>query len=168
MILIAFGANQNSPVGAPGATFAAACRELAARGVITRAVSRLFTSPAWPNPADPPFTNAVARVETALAPAELMAALHVVEAIFGRERRVSNAPRPLDLDLIDYDGRVESPTGGPVLPHPRAAERAFVLAPLLDVAPDWRDPVSGRSGCDLLKTAEALGNRAFPAHINPL
>ena len=50
--------------------------------------------------------------------------------------------------------------------HPRAVERAFVLAPLLDVAPDWRDPVSGRLGRELLKTAEALGNRAFPAHIN--
>lgn len=95
-----------------------------------------------------------------------MAALHAVEAEFGRERRVPNAPRPLDLDLIDYEGRVESPLAGPILPHPRAAERAFVLAPLLDVAPDWRDPVSGRLGRELLKTAEALGNRAFPAQIN--
>ena len=166
MILIALGANQNSSAGSPAATFAAALESLAARGVAALAVSRLFTSPAWPDPSEPPFTNAVAAVETALSPAELMAALHAVEAEFGRERRVPNAPRPLDLDLIDYEGRVESPLSGPILPHPRAVERAFVLAPLLDVAPDWRDPVSGRLGRELLKTAEALGNQAFPAHIN--
>lgn len=167
MILIAFGANQTSIAGAPADTFQAAIGELGARGVAVVRLSRLFTSPAWPDPSDPPFTNAVAAVETVMSPAGLMAALHTVEAHFGRDRRVPNAPRPLDLDLIDYQGRVESPPNGPVLPHPRAAERAFVLAPLLDVAPGWQDPVTGQSGRDLLKSAEALGNRAFPAHINP-
>ncbi|MFT3808688.1 MAG: 2-amino-4-hydroxy-6-hydroxymethyldihydropteridine diphosphokinase [Micropepsaceae bacterium] len=166
MILIALGANEASRRGPPPETFRAALETLEGMGVKTLQLSRLFTSPAWPDPKDPPFTNAVARVETALPPVELMAALHAVEAGFGRERRVPNAPRPLDLDLIDYAGRVESPPGGPVLPHPRAAERAFVLAPLLDVAPEWVDPVSGRTGQELLKTAEALGNRAFPAQIN--
>jgi len=101
-----------------------------------------------------------------LTPPELMAALHAVEAEFGRKRRGPNAPRTLDLDLIDYRGHAESPPGSPVLPHPRATARAFVLAPLLDVAPDWRDPVTGASGRDLLKIAEALGNQAFPAEIN--
>jgi len=126
----------------------------------------MYTSPAWPDPADPPFTNAVAAVDTWLAPAELMMTLHAVESEFGRKRGIPNIPRTLDLDLIDYDGRVESAIGGPVLPHPRATERAFVLAPLLDVAPDWRDPVTGTSGRDRLKALQALGNQAFPAQIN--
>lgn len=165
MILIALGANQNSRVGPPEVTFRAALSSLAGRGVNLAALSRVFSSPAWPDPLDPPFTNAVAVVETALTPGELMAVLHAVEAELGRERRVPNAPRTLDLDLIDYDGRVQSPPGGPILPHPRAAERAFVLAPLLDVAPDWRDPVSGQAGQELLKAAQALGNQAIPANI---
>lgn len=167
MIIIALGANQPSKAGLPPATFYAAIDALNMRGVRLLRLSRLFNSPAWPDPSDPPFTNAIAAIETDLPPMALMEVLHEVETVFGRERRLPNAPRPLDLDLIDYQGRVESPPGGPVLPHPRAAERAFVLAPLLDVAPDWRDPVSGKTGFQLLKTAEALGNRAFPAQINP-
>ncbi len=72
-----------------------------------------------------------------------MARLHEVEREFGRVRDVRNAPRTLDLDLLDYDGRVEG--GPPVLPHPRIEQRAFVLVPLADVAPLWKHPVSGRN-----------------------
>ena len=67
-----------------------------------------------------------------------MKLLHETETAFGRTRSVKNAPRTLDLDLIDYDGRVEE--GPPVLPHPRLSDRAFVLVPLADVAPGWRHP----------------------------
>jgi 2-amino-4-hydroxy-6-hydroxymethyldihydropteridine diphosphokinase len=73
----------------------------------------------------------------------LLAALHGIEARFGRTRTRPNAPRTLDLDLIDYDGRIES--GPPELPHPRAGLRAFVLLPLRNVAPQWTHPVSGQS-----------------------
>lgn len=66
--------------------------------------------------------------------------LHEVERSFGRKRGILNAPRTLDLDLIDYDGRVER--GPPVLPHPRVQDRAFVLLPLADVAPAWVHPVT--------------------------
>ncbi|HXI87839.1 MAG TPA: 2-amino-4-hydroxy-6-hydroxymethyldihydropteridine diphosphokinase, partial [Parvularculaceae bacterium] len=68
------------------------------------AVSRLYRSPAWPDPADPAFINAAARIESGLAPAALLAALHAVEAGFGRRRGPRNAPRTLDLDLLDYHG----------------------------------------------------------------
>ncbi|HUO93973.1 MAG TPA: 2-amino-4-hydroxy-6-hydroxymethyldihydropteridine diphosphokinase, partial [Rhizomicrobium sp.] len=108
-----------------------------------RAVSKFFITPAWPDPNDPSFVNAVARIRTDLAPKALLDVLHAVEAAFGRERGARNAPRPLDLDLIDYDGRVED--GPPELPHPRAAERGFVLIPLADIAPGWRHPVSGKT-----------------------
>jgi len=162
VILIALGSNAESAYGAPAETLRAALEAMAREEIAVEALSRFFTSAAWPDPSDPPFVNAVARVRTTLAPADLMAALHAIEARFGRERRARNAPRTLDLDIVDYDGRAESPEGGPELPHPRAAERAFVLAPLLDVAPDWRHPVSGRSGRDLLDAAEARGGRADP------
>jgi 2-amino-4-hydroxy-6-hydroxymethyldihydropteridine diphosphokinase len=67
--------------------------------------------------------------------------LHQTEGAFGRWRTTPNAPRTLDLDLLDYDGRVQQ--GPPQLPHPRMETRAFVLFPLRDVAPDWRHPISG-------------------------
>jgi 2-amino-4-hydroxy-6-hydroxymethyldihydropteridine diphosphokinase len=75
--------------------------------------------------------------------------LHRIESDYGRTRSAKrNAPRTLDLDLIDYDGRVEE--GPPLLPHPRLADRAFVLIPLSDIAPDWRHPVTGHSVTELV------------------
>jgi 2-amino-4-hydroxy-6-hydroxymethyldihydropteridine diphosphokinase len=73
----------------------------------------------------------------------LLAHLHALEARFGRQRRAANAPRPLDLDILDYDGRVSAPRDVPILPHPRLTGRAFVLLPLLEIAPDWRHPATG-------------------------
>ncbi len=72
-----------------------------------------------------------------------MELLHETETAFGRSRSVRNAPRTLDLDLLDFGGRVEA--GPPTLPHPRMLDRAFVLIPLAEVESDWRHPVSGTS-----------------------
>jgi len=143
MIVIALGANLSSPVGAPRETLTAALGELARCGVEIVAVSPFYESEAWPHPTDPPFVNAVAIVKTELSPSALMAALHETETSFGRKRSTPNAPRSLDLDLIDYDARVEQ--GPPVLPHPRMEKRAFVLVPLSKVAPGWRHSVSGKT-----------------------
>jgi 2-amino-4-hydroxy-6-hydroxymethyldihydropteridine diphosphokinase len=71
-----------------------------------------------------------------------MTRLHATETSFGRTRSARNAARTLDVDLLDYNGRVED--GSPMLPHPRLDVRNFVLIPLRDVAPDWRHPVTGR------------------------
>jgi 2-amino-4-hydroxy-6-hydroxymethyldihydropteridine diphosphokinase len=79
--------------------------------------------------------------------------LHQVETSFGRRRAAKNAPRTLDLDLLDYDGRVEA--GPPTLPHPRLGERAFVLFPLADVAPEWRHPASGLTVRELISALPA-------------
>jgi len=158
MILIALGANLSSSAGSPAETLRAALGNLAERGIKVEKQSQLYRSAAWPDPLDPPFVNAVARVATALGPAELLRALHDVEAEFGRVRSSPNAPRTLDLDLIDYDGRIED--GPPQLPHPRMQARAFVLVPLRDVAPNWRHPVSGRSVSELI--AAAPGDEVEP------
>jgi len=150
MIYIALGANLPSHAGNPAQTLRAALDQLAENGAVPLAVSSFYATPAWPDPSDPEFVNAVARIETELSPPQLMELLHRIEAAFGRERDVRNAPRTLDLDILDYDGRVEQ--GPPILPHPRIAGRAFVLIPLREVAPAWRDPVSGES-VDALITA---------------
>lgn len=152
MILVALGANLPSQAGPPENTIRAALAALSHEDITVEDVSRLYGSPAWPNPSDPPFVNAVARISTERSPADLLAVLHDMEVSFGRRRSADssprNAPRTLDLDLIDYNGLVQ--TGPPVLPHPRMARRAFVLFPLRDVAPDWSHPQSGRTVSELI------------------
>jgi 2-amino-4-hydroxy-6-hydroxymethyldihydropteridine diphosphokinase len=103
--------------------------------------SRLFRSA--PHDADGPgYVNAVARLDTALEPADLLAALQRIEARFGRDRSHRNAPRTLDLDLLLYaDLTLREP--GLQLPHPRMHERAFVLKPLADLDPDLAIPGRG-------------------------
>lgn len=149
MIYIALGANLPSPAGAPQETLRRALAALPARGVAVEAVSPFYRSAAWPDPKDPPFVNAVAKVGTKLTPADLMRVLLQIEVEFGRKRSSKNAPRTLDLDLIDYAGLVTD-AAHLLLPHPQLQERAFVLKPLSDLAPDWRHPVTGQTVTDLL------------------
>jgi 2-amino-4-hydroxy-6-hydroxymethyldihydropteridine diphosphokinase len=159
MIVIAIGANLPGPAGTPRQNCEAALAALERHGVAIRRRSGWYRSPPW-QPPDPQgnggapqpwYVNGVAIVETALDPAALLALLHRIEAEAGRVRAAGmvNAARPLDLDLIDYDGLVRR-APPPVLPHPRLAARAFVLKPLAEIAPDWRHPESGRSVKDLL------------------
>jgi len=148
VILIALGANLPSPAGSPTATLRAALVRLEERGVKILSVSSFYETPAWPDPAQPAFVNAVAAVESTLQPVELLTLLHGVETDFGRLRSAPNAPRTLDIDLLDYDGK--RMTDGVMLPHPRMAERSFVLVPLAQVAPNWRHPVTGEAVGDLL------------------
>jgi len=123
-------------------------------------ISRFYASPAWPDPSDPPFVNAVIAVSTPLSPVALLRALHEVEAAFGRRRDRKNAPRTLDLDLLAF-GRLTSRDGkGPDLPHPRLASRDFVLAPLCDIAPDWIYPLNGQSCRQMLAALKEV--RATP------
>ena len=156
-IFIGLGANIPSVAGAPQATLEAALAQLAAAGARILRRSRWYSSPAWPNPADPDFVNAVVEVETPLEARALLRLLHAIEAALGRERGAPNAPRTIDLDLLDYRGAVEAGPEGPVLPHPRLHQRAFVLLPLAEIAPEWRHPVSRRGIAELIA---ALGPEA--------
>ena len=152
-ILIAFGANLPSRVGEPAQTICAARATLAENFIVIRRMSSLYETPAWPDPADPRFVNAVAVAETTLDPGDVMRRLHETETAYGRTRSVANAPRSLDLDLLDYDNRIEE--GPPAIPHPRMERRAFVIVPLAEVAPGWRHPVSGRSAAELAAALSA-------------
>ena len=144
-IYIALGANQAYRGAPPLENLNSALCALVSNGVQVTACSRPWRTPAWPDPSDPPFVNGVVDVRTDLEPDALLALMHEIEARFGRVRGRRNAPRSIDLDIIDYRGRIEAGDPGPILPHPRLAGRAFVLLPLKDVAPRWRDPVSGAS-----------------------
>lgn len=120
-----------------------------------RARSRLFRTPPWGVVEQPDFVNAAAQLETALPPRALLAALLDIETRAGRVRGVPNGPRVLDLDLLAYgDLTVNQP--GLVVPHPRLRERAFVLLPLADLAPDLDVPGQGRVA-DLLARVDATG-----------
>ena len=148
MILIALGANLPSPAGEPQQTLEAALKRLEASGVHIIARSGWYRTAPVPVSDQPWFVNGVVRVETGLEPAALLALLRQVELEFGRERTLRNAARTLDLDIVDYDGRIEN-TPELTLPHPRMQDRAFVLLPLAEVAPGWWHPT-------LAKTVESL------------
>lgn len=143
-IYVALGANLPHPtLGEPRAVLAAALEALAARGVEVRRRSRWYRSAPVPPSDQPWFVNGVAELGSELPAGELLALLHEVEQRFGRVRSVANAPRVLDLDLIDWRASVSPAGAWPVLPHPRLQERAFVLLPLQELAPDWRHPRTG-------------------------
>ena len=148
MILIALGSNLPFTDKQPPEVVTAALATLEREGIVIEARSRFYSTAAWPDPTQPRYVNAVARVRTTLDPEALMARLHRIEQDFGRMRDAPNAPRTLDLDLIDYDGQIMKGTLS--LPHPRLASRAFVLKPLAEVAPEWSHPETGQSVAALI------------------
>lgn len=139
LAIIALGANIDSPVGSPATTVAQAAVELASLGEV-RVSSLLRSAPVDCPPGSPEFVNAVALVSLrqVLSPLALLDQLQALETRFGRRRlatQPANAPRPLDLDLISY-GALQLQSDRLILPHPRAHQRDFVLAPLAELAPD--------------------------------
>lgn len=166
MILIGLGANLPSPAGPPAATLAAALQCLGESGVEILARSRFYHTAPVPVSAQPWYVNAVAAVTTSRDPAALLALMQQIERRFGRRRLRPNDARSLDLDLLAYDERVEAPTGGPVLPHPRLHQRAFVLLPLAEIAPGWRHPALGRGLAELI-AALPPDQRAEPFDPEP-
>lgn len=146
-VYIGLGANLAHPqLGAPKATLEAALRDLERQGAHLERLSPWYRSSPVPASDQPWYVNAAAQLSTPLSADALLARLHAVEEAFGRVRSVINGPRLIDLDLLDFNGEIAA--GGPgraILPHPRLAERAFVLRPLADLAPDWRHPVTGAS-----------------------
>jgi 2-amino-4-hydroxy-6-hydroxymethyldihydropteridine diphosphokinase len=150
MILIGIGSNLAAPgLASPQATASAALAGLPGIGARVERRSRWYLSQPVPASEQPWYVNAVVAVESRLAPRTLLEALLVLERRFGRRRGAPNAARTLDLDLLDYDGR-RCETARLILPHPRLHQRRFVLAPLAEIAPEWRHPTLGVSAAELL------------------
>jgi 2-amino-4-hydroxy-6-hydroxymethyldihydropteridine diphosphokinase len=155
-VIIALGSNLAGDYRSSRELLEAAVARIRDSGLGVTRRSLWWRSAAWPDPSEPDYLNGVVFVETNRSPDEVMSTLLAVETAFGRRRTSTNASRTLDLDLIAYGRRVfEGP--GLVIPHPRAAERLFVMGPLAEIAPDWTHPITGR-------TAAALTARA---HIAP-
>ncbi|MBF9030800.1 2-amino-4-hydroxy-6-hydroxymethyldihydropteridine diphosphokinase [Rhodobacterales bacterium HKCCE3408] len=162
LALVALGANLPSAAGTPEHTVAAAMADLAqvAGGAVRS--SALYSTPAFPAGAGPDYVNAAAAFDWTGEAEHLLEELHAIEARYGRTRGRRWEARLLDLDLIALGDLVlpdeltesawrllpveraqhETPDTL-ILPHPRLAERAFVLVPLAGIAPDWRHPVTG-------------------------
>jgi 2-amino-4-hydroxy-6-hydroxymethyldihydropteridine diphosphokinase len=149
-VLLGLGGN----LGDPAATIAAALQRLEKGGVVITRRSRWYRTPPWGMADQPDFVNLCAAGETELSPRVLLDLIHATEAALGRERRVRWGPRPIDIDILAYgDETIDEP--GLRIPHPHLTERAFVLVPLLDIAPDR--VINGRTIQDWTATADRSG-----------
>lgn len=176
-VLVAVGANLPFQKVAPENSVTSALDMLEVRTGVPLRRSRLWRTPAYPPGAGPDFVNAAAAFDWAGPAPAILDLLHEIENAHGRERNARWEARVMDLDLIAVGAEILpdpeiqarwvslSPEAaarivpdGLVLPHPRLAERGFVLAPLNDVAPNWRHPVSGLTVAEMLRAlpAEAL------------
>jgi 2-amino-4-hydroxy-6-hydroxymethyldihydropteridine diphosphokinase len=149
------GGNLSSWAGKPEATLAAAAQRLESLGRVARRSSLYSTAPVG-FAEQPRFVNAVVALETELSPRELLDHLLAIEKELGRDRSAgfANGPRTLDLDILLFgDLKISEP--GLEIPHPRLAERAFVLVPLNEIAPQLRVPGRGVTVEQLLKALQA-------------
>lgn len=154
---IGLGANLPHPVhGSPRQTLEVVVDALSTLGLDIVARSSWYESAPVPMADQPWYVNGVLALHSDLSAVDLLQKLHRVEAEFGRVRSVVNAPRVVDLDLLDHRGEHRSvEAGAPILPHPRMADRLFVLLPLQEIAPGWRHPVSKTGIADLIAALPA-------------
>jgi len=156
--LIALGGNVGNVRAAFRSAIPEICDKAAAR---LMARSSDFATPPWGEERQPSYVNACIEIETALAPHALLDVLQEVERAHGRDRSQEkrNGPRTLDLDLLAWDDSVLA-TPALTLPHPRLFERAFVLVPLAEIAPDRL--IAGRTAREALTTVSADGIKKLP------
>lgn len=167
---VAFGANLPSEVGTPRETLFAAVLALSqVPGLRVTGGSRVYETPCFPNGAGPDFINFAVEFCTSMTAAALLKHLHEIEAKFGRLRRARWAGRGIDLDLLAFEDEVapdmevvrewvnlpldEQAQHAPdqmILPHPRLQDRAFMLIPFAELAPDWRHPILGKTVIQML------------------
>lgn len=156
MILIGLGSNMTGPWGTPRDCIERALAALDMKPLKLLKASTLIETTPFGNKDQPSYINAVARIETSLDARELLDTLRTLERSAGRERRERWGQRTLDLDILDFNGAIagdgaeQSSDADLVLPHPAIAEREFVLAPIAEIAPRWKHPVTGHTAKSML------------------
>ncbi len=150
-VFLALGTN----LGEREVNLAQALEELSSLTIISK-VSSIYETPPWGVTDQPAFLNQVLAAETSLSPLELLKAVKDIEARMGRVASVRYGPRLIDIDILLYGDTVLD-TPALTLPHPRMSERAFVLVPLLEIAPDLALPGSGELLTDLLAGLDQSG-----------
>jgi 2-amino-4-hydroxy-6-hydroxymethyldihydropteridine diphosphokinase len=161
---IALGSNRRGRHGGPAGEVRAALDSLGELGEV-EAVSAVRGTTAM-GPAGRGFANAVALVRTELDPPDLLAELKRIERAFGRRGGRRWGPRVLDLDIVLWSAGAWA-TPGPIIPHPEFRERRFVLEPLVEIAPDWRDPIAGATVRQLLARLTAPRPAPSPDGTGP-
>lgn len=167
MILIALGSNLPGPWGTPLETVSRALHVLDERGVVVIRCSSGYRTAAYGDQGQPDYINAVVQISSTLPPAALLMRLHRIERMAARSRGERWGARTLDLDLLDWNGRVSG--GGrengrpgdlgykPIsLPHPGILKRPFVAIPLAEIAPDWHHPVTGETATMIARRTARL------------
>ena len=130
-------------------------------GMIINATSSWYlTKPVGTSPSQPDYLNGCALLSAAQTPEELLKILQATEIQFGRTNKGALQPRTLDLDLLLYENLVLN-TPNLTIPHPRMAERAFVLVPLAEIAPDWIEPKSNTKIAQLLRNIDTSGVQPY-------
>jgi len=160
MILIALGSNVSSLWGPPRSTLERTIGSLDSGGCRLIKASSLFETAPFGKTDQPNFVNAVVRIACEMTPEALLEQLQRLERLAGRVHSEKWGPRPLDLDIIDFDGliRQEPP---PVLPHPGIPQRPFVLAPIAEVAPRWRHPILRKTAAQMLEQLKGQSEGAI-------
>ena len=178
-IVVGLGANGPGAWGTPAETIAQALGEIERLGIAVVAMSPLYQTAAVGNARQPPYTNAVAVLDTSLSPDALLRVLKDIERRSGRRGGRPWGPRSLDVDIVDYRGLVRHWRGGHaafdragprplILPHPLAHQRPFVLKPLFDIAPGWRHPTLGLSARELWRRVSRHGKGRVLKRLGPV
>ena len=169
MILVALGSNLPFGEQSPVHVLQAALKCFDDSLLKVEQVSRFFATPSFPKGSGPDFVNATARICGEMSPRDVLGLLHEIESTFGRTRDKRWGQRTLDLDLLAFgelvlpntvvhsewrllapEAQIAHTPGELILPHPRLQDRAFVLVPLAEIAPEWTHPITQLTVADML------------------